>query len=220
MKNTLMILAAVAGMGSMAMATTSFDVTFPISPQGTFLRLSANDVCAAYNIPGCNLDPTFINLAALGVQAGDTLQLLPVGGECFYDTPNCTVYPPDLAGVFTTSNMLLGSSFENRIPGEITPGAGAALIGDDPNLFTFTGDLDTTIPDDFYLPATVVVPAGANYLLVGVLDSAYSDNSSSNLGVEIRDLILAIPEPGTFALGLSAIGGLWLLRRIKSLRER
>lgn len=216
MKNTLMILAVVAGMGSLAHATTNFDLSFTVSPQGTFLRQSSNDVCSEYNIPGCDMNPTFVNLMTLGVQAGDTLTLDPAGDICFYDNPDCTLYPPDLAGIFSTSNVLLDPSVQDRVPGALAPGAGATLVGDNPFLYTATGNLVTTIADDFYIPTTVVVPAGANYLLVGVLDSGYADNSVGN-GSAVSALsveIMLIPEPSSAALMLGAIGGLWLVRRI------
>jgi len=64
-------------------------------------------------------------------------------------------------------------------------GRGCDSIGTNPNLFTLVDNLDTTIPQDFYIPVTVVVPQNANYLVVGVLDSAYADNSSSGLAVSI-----------------------------------
>ena len=197
---------------------------FPVSPQGTFLLQSPNDTCAEVNIPGCNMSPTFINLVTLGVQAGDSIQISGIGGLCFYDNPGCTMFPPDLGAVFSTSNVLLDPSVQNRLPGAIAPGAGATLIGTDPNLFTLVDNLDTTIPQDFYIPVTVVVPQNANYLVVGVLDSAYADNSSSGLAVSINDIgavsaASSVPEPNTYALMLAGMGALVLLRRKASVKR-
>ncbi len=209
---SLKVLIAVAGivaMGGLARATTFYGV----SPQSSFLLQSANDVCSEFNIPGCNMSPTFIDLNALGAHAGDTLTITPVGGLCFYAGSNCTIYPPDLGGVFSTSNTLLGPSVLHRLPGAIAPGSGASLIGANVNLQTFTGHLDMTIAEDFYLPATVVVPTGANFLVVGVLDSGYSDNSSTSLGVDIDIAAGTVSEPGTYAMVLGAISLLWLRRR-------
>ena len=176
------------------------------------------------------MTPTFINLVSLGVQAGDSIMITASGGLCFYAGPNCTVYPPDLGGVFSTSTVLLDKSVQNRLPGAIAPGAGATLIGINPNLFTFAGNLDTTISQDFYIPVTVVVPANANYLVVGVLDSAYTDNSSNNLGVNLSDLGnvsgqssgASVPEPNTYVLTLSGMGALVFLRyrSLNLVRER
>jgi hypothetical protein len=220
MKKTLIILSVVAGMASLATGTPSFDLSFTVSPQGTFLHQASYDVCSEYNIPGCDMHPTFINLVDLGVQAGDTLTLNPTGDICFYANPGCTLYPPDLAGVFSTSNVLLDPSFENRLPGAIAPGAGATLVGDNHNLYTYGTNQVTTIPDDFYIPTTVVVPAGAMFLLVAVLDSAYADNSpgpggSSNaLSVEMTLTLTSTPEPGTFGLVFGAMSSLWFARRM------
>ena len=209
MKHTLIMVALIAGMDGTAAASTSFDVTLPVSPQSTFFLQSANDVCSEYNIPGCNMDPIFISLISLGVQTGDTITIRGEGGLCFYANQGCTVYLPDLGAVFSSSNILLAPSFLNRLPGAVAPGADAILIGNNPNLRTFAGNLDTAIPDAFYLPAMIVVPAGGNYLVVAVLDSAYADNSSNFLAVEVT----SVAEPNTYTMILSAISGLWLLRR-------
>jgi hypothetical protein len=218
MKNIFLGFASLVVMAGMACAVPLG--TFPVSPQGTFLLQSSNDTCSEYNIPGCSTGPTFINLLSLGVQPGDSIMITGVGGLCFYAGPGCTVYPPDLGAVFSTSNVLLGTSVQDRLPGAIAPGTGANLIGTDPNLFTLVGNLNTTIPQDFYIPTTVVVPQNANYLVVGVLDSAYADNSSSSLGVSISDLGVvsatsasSVPEPGTNALMLAGMGALLFLRR-------
>ncbi len=66
--------------------------------------------------------------------------------------------------------------------------------------------------------ATVVVPAGATYLIIGVLDSAYADNSSpsGSLGVTISDPFSSIPEPSSYAFMLGGMGALWILRRRSS----
>ncbi len=184
MKRSVIFFAAMVIAGGMASATSlGF---FAVSPQGTFLLQAPGDVCSEYNIAGCNMTPTFINLTALGVTAGESLTITDVGGLCIYSMENCTVYPagPDNMGaVFSSTNTLLDPSNQNRLPDQIAPGAGATLIGNNPNIYAIAGNLNTTIPDDFYISTTVIVPQNANYLVVGVLDSAYSDNSSNYLGV-------------------------------------
>ena len=189
---------------------------FPVSPQGTFLPQSTNDVCSEYNIPGCSMVPTFIDLMSLGVLAGDTIAIASVGGLCFYAAPNCTVFPPDLGAAFSDGNTILPPSNRNRLPGAI-PGTvltGLGLIGINQNLDAFAGGLVTTVPVAFYLSATVIVPIGADYLVVGVLDSAFADNSSSFLGVTVDDLTVAasVAEPATGAAMVAAIAALGLLR--------
>ncbi len=214
---SIFLFAAMALAGGLASATSlGF---FAVSPQGGFLLQAPNDVCSEYNIAGCNMTPTFINLTALGVTAGETLTITDVGGLCVYAGTDCQVFPAspsNLGAVFSSTNTFLDPSNLNRLPDQIAPGAGATLVGVNPNLNTKSGNLVTTIPDDFYISATVVVPQNATYLVVGVLDSAYADNSSNLLGVNLSvpdTTSGAVPEPGTYALMLGGLGALWMLRR-------
>ncbi len=216
---SLLLAAAMVVMGGVASA--SFLGNFQVSPQGTFLLQSSNDVCAEYNIPGCNMSPTFINLAANGIQAGDPLTITDFGSLCVNAGLNCTQYPAsqsNLGAIFSSSSVLLGPSNQNRVQDALAPGAlsGSTLIGNNPNLNTANGNLSTTTPDAFYVSATVIVPVGATFLIVGALDSAYADNSSpaNNFGVTISDPNASgVPEPGTYAMMLSGLGLLFAFRR-------
>ncbi len=152
--------------------------------------------------------------------SGDSIQITGIGGLCFYNNPGCTTFPPDLGGVFSYPvRVLLGPfAVQDRLPGAIAPWARVNFIGTNPNLFTLVDNLDTTIPQDFYIPVTVVVPQNANYLVVGVLDSAYADNSTNGLAVSVNDIGAvsaesSVPEPNTYALMLGGMGALVLLRR-------
>jgi hypothetical protein len=101
------------------------------------------------------------------------------------------------------------------------------MVTNNPMLNTYYGNVNTTIPNDFYIPTgngiTVMAPIGAAYLVIGVLDSYYADNSGI-LSFQIIDLgggsggppPPATPEPAT--LGLFAIGmaGLVAFRRYRS----
>ncbi len=154
MKKSLILLAVMVVMGGLASA--SFLGNFAVSPQGTFLLQSANDVCSEYNIPGCNMAPTFINLAANGINAGDTITITDFGSLCVNAAPNCTQFPASqayLGGIFSASNVLLGPSVQNRDQGALLPGTltGSALIGMNPNLNTAVGNMSTYTPDDFWL---------------------------------------------------------------------
>ena len=223
MKKVLILFAIVVAMASFASA--SFLGFFAVSPQGTFLEQSANDVCSEYNIPGCNMSPTFINLTALGVNPGDPLTITDVGVICVNGGVGCTQFPASssyLGAMFASTNTISGPGNLNRVTGTIAPGAGATLIGINPNLNTLSGNIPTNIANDFYISTTVIVPAGATYLVVGTLDSAYADNSApTNLwGVNLFDPNVNAPEPSTYALMFGGIGALLLMRRRSRLVQK
>ena len=72
----------------------------------------------------------------------------------------------------------------------------------------------------------MTVPTNANFLVVGVLDSYYGDNADydGNLAVHLcldsqsTITVDPTPEPATYALFLSGLGGLWALRRFRRAR--
>ncbi len=205
--------------------------TFAVSPEGTFSMQDPNDTCSqSFAAPGCNMAPTFISLSSLGIWAGDTIGITDVGELCIYRGAGCLMYAASatyLGAVFDSNDVLLGPSNLNRLPGAIASGL--------PNISSvylneyYTG-ASTTIPQDFYVPTTVVIPPGAQYLVVSVLDSFYADNSGNGtLGVSLT-LIHdppppgsdppgpsdppSVPEPGTSWLAMTGVGGLLGLRRV------
>jgi hypothetical protein len=220
------VVAALMG-ASNARATTIDLGTFLVSPQGTFLYQNVNDTCSAPGAPaGCNNNPTFIDLSQY---IGDTITITDVGSLCLYtaaeqNQSTCTQYSASasyLGGVFDTNDILLGPSNIIRLPGEVPSGQPNV---DTPNLNTFSGDVNTTIPDDFYLPATLVV--AAQYLVVGTLDSSYIDNSGTTpptFGVDITvntdpPSVSNVPEAGSGALLFVGAALLWFSRRTVLLR--
>jgi hypothetical protein len=219
-KSLIVFAAALAG-ASGANATTIDLGTFLVSPQGTFLFQLPTDTCASpLSIAGCNNNPTFINL---GQYIGDTITITDVGSLCVYlpsgQSP-CTQYPASssyLGGVFDTNTILLGPSNLNRLPGAVSSGLPNVSTTD---LDTYNGNINTTIADDFYLPATVVV--AAQYLVVGTLDSAYADNSGTTpptFGVHITVDDANVPEPAAAALLITGLALLWLCRVYQKARR-
>src|SRR5207247_9803174 len=101
------------GLGGLAMAQAQ-STTVSINPRATYLRTN-NDTA---------LDAVPINLAALGIQPGDLIALEELGDWSFaISSPETAT---SLGGVFSSSNVLLASSNQNRVPGAIA--AGAAFV--------------------------------------------------------------------------------------------
>jgi len=182
--NRVFILAVVAALtvvcASGAVVTLG---TFAVNPQSTFLFESNND---------SNVSPLIISLTCpVGVTTncvnaapGSVLQLIGIGSMC-YGAGYCGT--AELGGVFDSTNVSinplgLGAGNVNRLPGSIGIGVIEALLNHNQFLNTYYGNVDTTIPNDFFIPTgtgrTIVVPTGASYLIVGVLDSFFADNTA------------------------------------------
>jgi hypothetical protein len=254
--NRVFILAALLALaGACASATKIGLGEFAVNPQASFLDESSQDVSCASNAacdPQTNgtgpVSALFLNLVTLGVTAGETIQIIAQGGECFIDTvPGC---PPEsgpyLGGVFDSNstelasnisaNCTVGGAGVDRLTGTVpVPGLGAQpLVTNNPDLDPyFCGPqnpsspayVNTTIANDFYIPTaagiTLVVPAGASYLVIGVLDSYYADDDdpSGALGVMINEIEATpppVPEPATLGSFGMGIAGLLALRRYRS----
>jgi PEP-CTERM motif-containing protein len=100
------------------------------------------------------------------------------------------------------------------------------LVTNNVFLDSFFGNVNTTVPNDFYIPTgtgiTVVVPAGVSFLAVGILDSYYADDSG-NPTVTINETAPpdppdppGVPEPATLGLFGIGAGALLALRRYRS----
>ena len=120
-----------------------------------------------------------ISLAALGIQPGDLIALEELGNWSASISGADT--QASLGGVFSSSNVLLAGSNQNRVPGAIAAGTAFATGT------TFSGGLATDIPQDFFISTLMVtVPAGAAYLFVAAPDTAYSDNNDPNANFAVR----------------------------------
>jgi len=182
----------------------SYSITFSVLPDSTYLRAPLIDPTSA---------PTIIDLASLGLSAGDTVRLTQLGdiavGPNF---PNNVDDKRVMGAVFSSSNILLGQEILNRVSGAID--AGIDLVT--PN--HFSDGLSTDIAEDFAIPVLgfldIMVPDNAQYLFVGVRDVFYSDNfdADGDYGIDIA----AIPIPATFSLFLSGFLGLIGISRLKN----
>lgn len=254
--NRVFILAALLALSGVGASATTIGLgTFAVNPQASFLYEAPQDVnCASGAVTGpggavpCDsatngsgpVSALFLNLTSLGVLATETIQIIANGGEC-YSGPCAPPGPVYLGGVFDSNSTELPSSSltpcspqPNCAPGVdrltgIVAVAGLPtqpLVTNNVYLDTYFGNVDSTIPNDFYIPTgagiTLVVPAGAAYLVVGILDSYYSDDSG-NPTVTINETAppnqqnpSGLPEPATLGLFGIGAGALLALRLYRS----
>jgi hypothetical protein len=179
-------------------------IFFPVDATDTYLRTDQ-----APFADSLATGPVFINLSALGAVPGWILRLQTMGDLC-YTNVGCVQLSLPLVAAFTSSTSLGATSVLDRITA-ISSGAPGVATG-----LTNYQSLTTNIANDFEVPTgsvlSLVVPAGAAYLVVGVADSFYSDNSDpapANLGINVE----AVPEPGTLFLLASGLGLLFVSRR-------
>jgi hypothetical protein len=189
-------------------AGAQLDQFVSMTPYQTFYRTDATDAPQAAAI---------VDLSSIA--AGTVIRLTPRGTFSFCATCGLAAGVP-FAAVFSNTNALLASSIQNRVPGAVAPGAGAAGFVSPVTLFE---RLATDIPFDFFIgnaAVNVAKPAGANFLFIGVFDSFYGDNSTTTpnaFGVNVlAGTTTTAPEPSAVMLmstGLVSLGGATLRRR-------
>ena len=187
----------------LAMAAFSSANLFLINSPATYLF--ANGETPFFDIP--------VDLNANGFFAGQTVLLSRAGSYNETGGPTPTAF--GLSAVFSSNNVLLPSTFLNRIPGAIAAGPGWTS----PN--TLIGNLSTDIAQDFHVDnmtgtangITLVIPTGALWIFASAEDNFFSDNNNTpEFYLSIQHVV---PEPATFAvLGLGAL----LVRRKRRVR--
>lgn len=150
-----------------------------LNPAATYLRTS-NDPA-----PGA----VALNLAALGISAGDRISLHRLGE--WDNGPGGDTFTT-LIAVFSAGDVLLPNDQPHRVPGAIAAGV-PVITG--PSYF---GAVATDIPEDFVIAwstypngeVCVIVPKGATHLFTSVGDSLFYDNvdPDRDWGLEIAVL--------------------------------
>jgi hypothetical protein len=134
------------------------------------------------------------------------LSLQTTGGFVYYTGGPTGAF---LGVAFSPTGIVLDPTVSNRVPDAIVVSGGDPAYH--PNQY-YT-DTSTAIPDDFVVPSTklvfVTIPDGGRYLIVGVMDSFYSDNAPLNLGLQID----VVPEPGTNCLLVAGVIAVLCYRR-------
>ena len=164
--------------------------TLPLESHRTFLRHV--DPRAADAVP--------IELAALGIQPGDVIQITRLG---FYRNGAPPVFSDNVSGlmaVFSASATLLPPTAAERVVDAIETGA------DFISPATCPGGVATDIAEDFQVSpvfngppasATIVqVPAGATHLFVAAIDCHYGDNDDPNGDFAVRISFVDIDGDG------------------------
>jgi hypothetical protein len=209
------------GFLSLAMMATAFAGTislgsFGVSAGGTFLQQGTNDTCgylgttSAQCTSSAFFNPTILNLSTLStaVVPGEILYLQSFGSIAYNGMTPGTYLPANVIALFSTSNTAAGA-IQTGLSSPVT------------SVYNYPGPTTSSndIPQDFSVPNTVisvVVPTGAQYLLLGIADSYYADNygnASVSLSVD------PTPEPGTYGLMLAGLGAIVTLNRKRFTRS-
>ncbi|MBA4293647.1 hypothetical protein C0431_11845 [bacterium] len=162
--------------------TVSLGQIVTVNPKSTF---GVN-----YNIPADM--PVAIDLEARGIVPGDRITLAPVNTWTAWGSNPPPAWLAGLVALFSSTNEVLPAfSLVERVPGAVPVAAGPGFVtGDRWSLAagfpTATFQVSSNNPG-LRSSTSVVVPAGARYLFVGVGDIPYhTDNRSSLEGFGVR----------------------------------
>lgn len=198
------------GLAGVVSTARALPVDISLDPTASYLHTDVDPAA---------LDAPAIDLAALGIVAGDSIRLTRLGDYAVSIGGGDTVRW--LLGVFSTSATLLGGDAPHRVPGAIEagPDLGTGL--------TFSNGDPTDILEDFLIgngdgsinDLVIEVPTGALFLFVAAPDSFYGDNSDLNGNFALRIEKMGggnaeqIPEPPALLLLAAGLAGATLLSR-------
>lgn len=150
---------------------------FQVDPRASFLLAGGTDSPAA---------PLVIDLVALGIQPGTLIRVARQGDFAYGDASVFDDTAIDMLAVFSSTPSVLGTDVLNRVAGAIDAGNDVLTPNE---CAPQTPGAATDITQDFRVlyDATLIVPPGAAYLVVGLYDCYYSDNRDpdGDLGVTV-----------------------------------
>jgi len=182
-----------------APAAQAVETTIAVNPKATYLLT---------NLDPNALDSPAIDLAALGLRAGDHILLQSNGDFCFsiFNPLGCanTETAQPMIGIFSSSSTLLPSNILNRVPGAIQAGTSVTTF---PTLF---GAVPTDVPQDFIIfhapfSSVVTIPDNAQFLFVAVRDSFYGDNADPDGDLAV--VIAGVPAKIAFGFESGNVSG-------------
>jgi hypothetical protein len=154
--------------------------TVTLRGRSTFVKKSNNDD---------SVPPPVVSLVDRNIEPGDIIFIEISGTISISNNDNrrrCNV-----VGIFSRTNEIRGIDQRDRVPGAID------AEGDVDTRLTGIDEEETDIPEDFAISrgansqqctntgTTATVPSGANYLMFGIDDSSYYDNSG-DITIEVR----------------------------------
>jgi hypothetical protein len=154
-----------------------------------FYSINAKSGYLRHNGTDIPLDPLVIPLADIGAQPGDTLNLATVGGyHLLFSLKDG--FETRLGGVFSSTDEVLPPSELFRIPGAIDVPLNVYTW---PSIFCLFGECTDLggddIGEDFPINPSlnIVVPAGAQYLIVAPIDGwrVWGDNTGMGFGMTV-----------------------------------
>lgn len=168
-----------------------------INPKSSFHLLNAGDEA---------VDPIVVRLSELDLEPGDPIGLKVIGT---YAKGFSTVDGSEtgVLGVFSSDGAVLGGNVQHRVPGAIDAGEDYVTplsTHVECLFFPICWFVPTDIDEDFRIDSFVdgeaqelqlVVPPGAEYLILAPTDTNFEDNTGLGFGVQIRT---ALPPPFGF----------------------
>jgi len=155
-------------------------------PQGLFYGLNSKSSYLIASNGDTPKPPLVISLSDVGAVPGNKLQITRLGtfaDKLLLSNGNLT----QVSGLFSSSNTVLGTNMQFRVPGAIQS---AAPMFFTPIIFKGFFIQPTDIPQDFLIDPsiTVVVPNGAKFLVVAPFspDLVWGNDTGFDLGVALQ----------------------------------